>query len=69
MRSYVKQKQYQDHVRDLTLSNKVNTPEGNWVDEDKSSVTKTVIRNVLEGTRGKAERRRSSHKNKDTNNE
>lgn len=63
MHTHVKKKLYKDHVREQTLSGLVNSPEGNWT--APGNLSPTVVRNVLEGTRGKTIRRRTRKFDKD----
>lgn len=59
MRVHVKQKRYQDHVRSQTLAGLGNNAEGNWLNASSFGATEqSKIKNVLEGTKGKAGRRR-----------
>lgn len=64
MRSYVKSKKHRQHVKDMTLSEQINTPEGLWT-TSKSTITEKVFKNVLEGARGKNGRKRKSKASKE----
>jgi len=60
MRVHVKKKHYKDHVRSQTLAGFVNSPEGNWT--SPGNLSPSVVKNVIEGTRGKTVRRRGGAK-------
>jgi hypothetical protein len=64
-KSIKKKKTYRLHCRDNTLSGMSTLPSGDWV-QNNGVATANSLRDVLNGTRGKASRgaRRGTHKEK-----
>lgn len=65
MRSYVKKKKYNTHVRTMTASGKVNNDHGQWVDRHAANVTEKSATFAQAGALGhhpeKTRIRRLSH--------